>query len=82
MMIRARARMRRLSQMQQAAVARVIQIRPAGELYAEIEEFRRNEPDIPSRPQAVCRLVRRGLGMPKNHAHAEAGQRRTAGTEK
>jgi hypothetical protein len=38
-----------------------IQIRLQGELYSAVESFRRNEPDIPTRPEAVRRLLQRAL---------------------
>jgi hypothetical protein len=44
-----------------AALFPVIQIRLPGKLYTAIESFRRNEPDIPTRPEAVRRLIQRAL---------------------
>jgi hypothetical protein len=38
-----------------------IQIRLQGNLWSAVESFRRNEPDIPTRPEAVRRLVQRAL---------------------
>ena len=38
-----------------------IQIRLQGELYSAVESFRRAEPDIPTRPEAVRRLLQRAL---------------------
>ncbi len=38
-----------------------IQLRLQNELLSAIENFRRNEPDIPTRPEAVRRLLQRAL---------------------
>jgi hypothetical protein len=38
-----------------------IQLYLQPELYSALENFRRQEPDIPSRPQAVRRLLQRAL---------------------
>jgi hypothetical protein len=38
-----------------------IQIRLRGDLWSAVETFRRNEPDIPTRPEAVRRLLHRAL---------------------
>ena len=46
-----------------AAPYPVIQIRLPGELYSAVESFRRNEEDIPTRPEAVRRLLQRALGL-------------------
>jgi len=46
-----------------AASYPVIQIRLPGELYSAVESFRRNEEDIPTRPEAVRRLLQRALGL-------------------
>jgi hypothetical protein len=40
-----------------------IQVRLQTELYSAIEGFRRNEPDIPTRPEAVRRLLERALDV-------------------
>jgi hypothetical protein len=39
-----------------------IQIRLQSDLWSAVESFRRNEPDIPTRPEAVRRLIQRALG--------------------
>jgi hypothetical protein len=38
-----------------------IQLHLRRELYSALENFRRNEPDIPTRPEAVRRLLARAL---------------------
>jgi len=38
-----------------------IQIRMRSDLWFAIESFRRNEPDIPTRPEAIRRLLQRAL---------------------
>jgi hypothetical protein len=52
-----------------------VQVRLQEDLWSAIESFRRNEPDIPSRPEAVRRLLHRALGDPvrNNAAAPEAG---------
>jgi hypothetical protein len=40
-----------------------IQIRLQSDLWSAVESFRRNEPDIPTRPEAVRRLVQRALDV-------------------
>jgi hypothetical protein len=47
--------------MEHAGPNPAIQIRLQGELYFAVENFRRREPDIPTRPEAVRRLLQRGL---------------------
>jgi hypothetical protein len=42
-------------------LSRPIQIRLGEELWAAVESFRRAEPDIPTRPEAVRRLL--GLAL-------------------
>jgi hypothetical protein len=39
-----------------------IQVRLHSDLWSAVESFRRNEPDIPTRPEAVRRLLQRALG--------------------
>jgi hypothetical protein len=38
-----------------------IQIRLRKDLWSAVEGFRRNEPDIPTRPEAIRRLIQRAL---------------------
>jgi metal-responsive CopG/Arc/MetJ family transcriptional regulator len=38
-----------------------IQVRMSHELKRAIEEFRRQEPDIPSRPEAIRRLLKQAV---------------------
>ena len=38
-----------------------IQVRMSEELRQAIEDFRRNEPDIPTRPEMIRRLLRRAV---------------------
>jgi hypothetical protein len=49
-----------------AAPNPAIQLRLQRELYAALESFRRAEPDIPTRPEAVRRLLQRAL-EPRAH---------------
>jgi hypothetical protein len=44
-----------------AGLSPAIQLRLQGKLYSAVESFRRNEPDIPTRPEAVRRLIQRAL---------------------
>ena len=44
-----------------AGLSPAIQLRLQGELYSAVESFRRNEPDIPTRPEAVRRLLQHAL---------------------
>jgi hypothetical protein len=46
-----------------AGLTPAIQIRLQGELYSAVEAFRRHEQDIPTRPEAVRRLLQRALGL-------------------
>ncbi len=39
-----------------------IQVRLQSDLWSAVESFRRNEPDIPTRPEAVRRLLQQALG--------------------
>jgi hypothetical protein len=45
-----------------------IQVRLREDLWSAIETFRRNEPDIPTRPEAVRRLVQRALDTGFNNS--------------
>ena len=47
-----------------------IQVRVRRDLLVAIEDYRRNEPDIPTRPEAVRRLIQRALVEP----HDDSGQ--------
>jgi hypothetical protein len=38
-----------------------IQVRLREDLWSAVESFRRNEPDIPTRPEAVRRLLQKAL---------------------
>jgi hypothetical protein len=38
-----------------------IQVRIPKDLVSAIEGFRRNQPDIPTRPEAIRRLIRRAI---------------------
>ena len=38
-----------------------VRVRMQSDLWFAIESFRRNEPDIPTRPEAVRRLLQRAL---------------------
>ena len=38
-----------------------VQVRVRDSLLSAIESFRRNEPDLPTRPEAVRRLIRRAI---------------------
>jgi hypothetical protein len=38
-----------------------IQVRMSHDLRRAIEDFRRNEPDIPSRPEAIRRLLKQAV---------------------
>ncbi len=40
-----------------------VQVRVPNDLLSAVETFRRNEPDIPTRPEAVRRLVQRALDV-------------------
>jgi hypothetical protein len=40
-----------------------IQVRLQTRLFSAIEDFRRSEPDIPTRPEAVRRLLQRALNL-------------------
>jgi len=54
-----------------AAPNPAIQIRLQGEVYAAVEKkLRRNEPDIPTRPEAVRRLHQRAL-EPRAHLNTD-----------
>ena len=41
------------------------ELRLSGELAAAIDEWRRHEPDLPNRTEAVRRLIERGLASGK-----------------
>jgi hypothetical protein len=60
--------------MQSADELKPIQIRVCSDLYGQLEDFRRSEKDIPSRPQAVVRLIQ--------HALRAATERRDAPAQK
>ena len=57
-----------------AASNLAIQVRLQSDLASAIEGFRRREPDIPTRPEAIRRLIRRalelanGLGSPEHRS--------------
>ena len=65
--------------MREPTVDPQIQVRMSRELRHAIEEFRRNEPDIPSRPEAIRRLLKQAvtarLEQTASHLHnlAQAG---------
>jgi hypothetical protein len=56
-----------------------VQVRLSRDLRSDIEEFRRNEPDIPTRPEAIRRLLKQAVmarreqtaSHPHNLAQAE-----------
>lgn len=50
--------------------APAIQVRVGDNLWSAIESFRRNEPDIPTRPEAVRRLLERALAAPPQSREA------------
>ena len=53
-----------------------IHVRLENELLHAIECFRRGEPEIPTRPEAIRRLIRRALELTSKVAgHADAGVR-------
>jgi hypothetical protein len=57
----------RHAQMHQSTVAApnlAIQVRLQNDLASAIESFRRGEPDIPTRPEAIRRLLQRALALP------------------
>jgi hypothetical protein len=43
--------------------SQAIQVRLQKDLWSEVESFRRKEPDIPTRPEAVRRLLGRALQL-------------------
>jgi hypothetical protein len=45
-----------------------IHIRPRDELLRAIDEFRRSEPDLPSRPKAALQLLQQALMARQRHA--------------
>ena len=47
-----------------AASNLAIQVRLQSDLASAIEGFRRREPDIPTRPEAVRRLLQQALALP------------------
>ena len=51
-----------------AAETNGIHIRVGDELFRAIEKFRRSEPDIPTRPKAVRRLLQQALTARQRHA--------------
>jgi len=51
-----------------------IQIRLQSDLWSAVESFRRNEPDIPTRPEAVRRLVQRALDVTLDPAICTKGR--------
>ena len=66
-----------------------IQIRLQSDLWSAIETFRRNQPDIPTRPEAVRRLLQRALisspdipTMPRSTRKRQSIERRRAAFEK
>ena len=67
-----------MHQQTSASSGLAIQVRLQNDLVSAIEGFRRREPDIPTRPEAIRRLIRRalelgnGLGGPE---HAAPSQR-------
>jgi hypothetical protein len=44
-------------------LSQAIQVRLRKDLWSAVEGFRRNEPDIPTRPEAVRRLLHRALDL-------------------
>jgi hypothetical protein len=40
-----------------------IQVRLQNDLVSAIEDFRRNQADIPTRPEAIRRLIRRAIAL-------------------
>jgi hypothetical protein len=53
-----------------------VQVRLPSDLVSSIEGFRRREPDIPTRPEAIRRLIRRALELTSKVAgHADASVR-------
>jgi len=67
-----------------------VQVRLQDDLWSAIENFRRNEPDIPTRPEAVRRLLQRALissstdipTMPRSTRKRQSIERRRAAFEK
>jgi hypothetical protein len=51
----------RMEQFMDTVCSKVFQLRGAPEFYRKIDEFRRAEPDIPPRAEAIRRLVEAGL---------------------
>jgi hypothetical protein len=56
-----------------------IQVRVQRDLLVAIEDYRRNEPDIPTRPEAVRRLIQRALVEP--HDDSRQSERHPPQTE-
>ena len=44
-------------------LSQAIQIRLCKDLWCAVESFRRNQPDIPTRPEAVRRLLHQALDL-------------------
>jgi hypothetical protein len=70
--------------MRQSTVATpnvAVQVRLQNDLASAIEGFRRSEPDIPTRPEAIRRLLQRALVSPHAAEHRRKPTTASAGPE-